>query len=152
MKRIVALTAVSLFTLISFGQQALVLKIVKGADAPNNEQFQHYFLEVANNYGYNEDIQFSMHNTSCENINSSDQVSFSRSLYNKSRTSQITSIYVTKNSKGLIYLKLQRPSADPAVDMGKWSCMTIQATAKDGTVYSNVITISSYIPNPNTNN
>ncbi|MEZ4793502.1 MAG: hypothetical protein R2783_08605 [Gelidibacter sp.] len=48
---------------------------------------------------------------------------------------------------------MEKPtSSSGMIDTNKWSCMTIKATAKNGTVYSNTITITSLIPDPNTNN
>ncbi|MEZ4793501.1 MAG: hypothetical protein R2783_08600 [Gelidibacter sp.] len=92
MKPFVTIIAITLFTCISYGQQALDLKILRGADAPNSEPQQYYLFEVANNYNYDEEIQFTLEDANCADISPNNQVSFLRTLFNKTRTSQIQSM------------------------------------------------------------
>lgn len=145
MKRITTIMLVCLFTVCTYGQQSLVLKVKKSSDLPITATEHFYLLEITNTSGVSQEFNIVTSDKVCDDIQQSKQVSLNKQVLNSQKTNQFNAETIKANSSMEFFVKISRKSDTP---LGKWNCIEVKAVSNGNETISNMLTIKSLIPDP----
>ena len=146
MKTTATLLILVCFNVLSaFGQQSLKLSIIENSDDPISKSEHYYLLEVKNTSRQTETFTIAAQNSACSDNERSAQVVLVQEVLTKNKKAPKTSLSLKAGETHQFYIKISRPLN---TKLDKWNCTSINAVSNSQVRLSNVITIKTFIPNP----